>query len=295
MATTRSQFAQLLAPGLSRVMFEWLKEHPEEYSQFFGEVKGSTRPYEDTQIIAGFGLVPRKEEGAPIVYDDPIQGGTHRVIHDTYALGWQITQEMLEDEQYPIMGKMPKELMKSGRQSWEQIGANLLNLGSSTVTCADGVALFGTHPLLGGGSYTNMLSPGQDFSVTACQDILIKAENMVNERGLKMMLSPTNVWIPPDLQFRVAEVLQTQFQVDSGNNNINTMQGRLTPAVLHFLTSTRNWFVSTKDHNESVFYWRVKPQTEVTDDFETGGVRHKLRYRLSFGIPEWRGWFASIL
>lgn len=291
--TTRGAFAQLIAPGLMDVMFEWLEQHPEEYSQFM-EVETSDSAYDEDQIVAGLGLARLKNEGEAITYDDPIQGATKRYIHDTYALGWQITEEMIDDEKYGIMKKMPGELMKSCRQTWEQLGANGLNLAASTIVTADGVALLSTvHPLLGGGTYSNRLSPDADFSQTALQDMLILYENMVNERGLKMQLSPTNLWFAPELQFTVAEVLQSTFQPGTGNNAINPVQGRLEPAVLHFLTNTRAWSVSSKETNNLKFKWRKRPVMDSTDDFETKGTKHSIRFRVSVGATDWRGWAGS--
>lgn len=293
MATTRGAFAQLIAPGLMDIAFERLKEHAEEYSQFL-VVETSDSAYDEEQVMGGLGLARLKLEGEGLTYDDPIQGGTKRWLHDTYALGWQITREMIEDEKYGIMRKMPGELMKSCRQTWEQLGANALNLSASTITTADGVSLLNTaHPLLGGGTYSNRLSPDADFSVTALQDILIMYENMVNERGLKMQLSPTNLWIPPELQFTVAKVLQSTFEPGTGNNDVNTVQGRLAPAVLHFLTDTNNWFVSSKDENTVKFKWRRKPSMDSTDDFETKGTKHSITFRCSVGALDWRGWAGS--
>lgn len=288
MPTIRGQFGQLLAPGLNAIMFEWLKEHPEEYSQFLN-VESSDSAYEEDQIVAGLGLARKKPEGEGISYDDPIQGASKRYIHDSYALGWQITREMLDDEKYSIMKKIPAELMKGSRQTWEQLGANVLNGAFGTTTVADGLALCHTaHPLLGGGTYPNRLSPDSDISVTSLQDILIIFENTVNERGLRMRLEPVDLWIPPALQFVAGEVLQSQFRPYTGNNEINTVQGRLNPAVLHFLTSNTSWFVTAKDHFMK-FKWRQKPTTDTIDDFETKGVKHSIYFRNSAGATHWQG------
>src|ERR1700704_2095740 len=153
MATTRGNFAQLLAPGLQNILMEWLPEHPEEYSQFMN-VETSDRAYDEDQVIGGLGLARTKLEGEQITYDDPIQGGSKRYLHTTFALGWQVTMEMLQDDRYDIMQKIPAELMKSCRQLWEQQAANTLTNGYSSTVTANGVSLFNTaQPLLGGGNY----------------------------------------------------------------------------------------------------------------------------------------------
>lgn len=294
MATTRGQFGQLLAPGLAEIMFEYLKEHPEEYSQFL-KVETTDSAYDEEQAMAGLGLAKKKLEGEGITYDDPIQGGSKRYIPDTYALGWQVTMEMVQDEKYNIMRQVPSELMKSCRQTWESIGAAVLNGGFSSITTVDGVSLFNTaHPLLGGGSYSNRLSPDADLSVTALQDVLILYENMVNERGLKMRIEPKFLWLPAELQFIAAKILQSAYEPGTGNNDINSVQGRLTPAVLHYLTDTSNWFVSSgNEHNRLKFKWRMKPQADTVDDFETKGSKHSVIFRCTAGATDWRGWVGS--
>lgn len=290
--TIRGQFGQLLAPGLNELMFEWLKEHPEEYSQFLN-VETSDSAYDEDQIVAGLGLARLKPEGEGITYDDPIQGGSKRYIHDSYALGWQITREMKDDEKYGVMKKIPGEMGKGSRQTWESLGANVLNLAFSTTTVADGLALCHTaHPLLGGGTYPNRLSPDASLSVTSLQDILIIFENTVNERGLKMRLEPKDLWIPPALQFAAGEVLQSQFSPYTGNNEINTIQGRLRPNVLHFLTSSTAFFVTASEHSMK-FKWRQKITTDTIDDFETKGVKHSVYFRCSAGATHWQGVVGS--
>jgi hypothetical protein len=294
MATTRGQFSQLLAPGLQNILFEWLPEHAEEYSQFMS-VETNDSAYVEDQIVAGLGLARQKLEGTQITYDDPIQGGTKRYLHTTFALGWQLTMEMMADDRYDVMTKMPPELMKSCRQTWEQIGANVLTQGFSTVITADGATLFNSaHPLLGGGTYSNALSPLSDMSVTSMQDVIVLYENMLNERGLRMMLQPRRLWFPPELQFVASEILQSQFKPYSAMNEINPMQGRFEPAILHFLTSSTFWAVSSGDDVNNVkFFWRAKPVTDTIDDFETKGVKHSIVFRISAGATDWRGWVAG--
>ncbi len=294
MATTRGQFSQLLAPGLQDIIFDELDEHPEEYSQFM-TVDTDDGAYVEDQILAGFGLARQKVEGDQITYDDPIQGATKRYIHTTFALGWQITMEMLQDDRYDIMTKMPPKLTMSCKQTWEQQAANVLTGGFSTVLTADGVSLFNTaHPLLGGGTYSNQLNPLSDMSVTSLQDVVILYENMVNERGLLVAATPRKLWMRPELQFVADEILHSQYKPYTGNNEINPIQGRFDPAVLHFVTSTTFWAVSSGDElNNIKFFWRAKPNTDTVDDFETKGVKHSIIFRISTGATEWRGWVAG--
>jgi hypothetical protein len=275
-------------------MFEWLKEHPEEYSQFL-KVETSASAFEEDQIIAGLGLARKKPEGEQLTYDDPIQGASRRYIHDTYSLGWQVTMEMKEDDKYNIMSQMPGELMKSSRQQIEAVGANVLNLSFGLVLTADGVSFMNSaHPLVGGGTYQNMLNPSTDISITSMQDMLLIFENTINERGLRMRLEPNFLWIPPALQFVAAQTLQSQFLPGTGNNDINPIQGRVEPRVLHFLTSNTAWFMSAGgEQNYAKFKWRKRFATETIDDFETKGTKYSIVFRIVAGATHWQGWCGS--
>ncbi len=294
MASFRGAFGQLLAPGANEIMFDYLAEHPEEYSQFLN-VETSSMAYEEDQQMAGMGLARKKPEGTPITYDDPIQGGSKRYVHDLLALAWQATKEMQDDEQYGIMKKIPGEMMKSCRQSVEQTGANVLNGAFSTTTVTDGLALCHVaHPLLGGGTYQNRMNPDSDISQTAIQDALILFENMIDHRGRKMRIEPQNLFIPPGLQFIAGEVLQSTFKPGTGNNEINVVQGRLTPIVLHFLTAPNAWFVTANIAETFLkLFWRQKYQTATIDDFETLGTKSSVNFRLSAGASAWEGIVGS--
>ncbi len=291
--TNRGQFSQLLAAGLQVLSMDELAEHDEEYSSFL-DVGTSTSAFEEDQLLAGLGTVVLKPEGSPITYDDPIQGGSVRYIHDTYALGWLCTAEMMADDKYGKIKQVPKELMPSLKYVVEQVGANVLNNGFTSVKTADGVSLFNTaHPLLGGGTQSNQLSNNSDLSATGVQDMIILAENFVNQRGQKRHIKPTDIWYPAELRWIAQTIFKSEFQPGTGNNDINTVQGILEPHTLHFLTSTTAWFVSSKTVNHARFLWRKKVTMDAADDFDTKGSKHSVDARFSAGASDYTGWFGS--
>lgn len=300
MATFRSNLSQLLAPGLMIESLEALKSHKEEFSQY-ANVVSTDRAYEDHQLFAGFGLARQKDEGMQISYDDPIQGGTKRISPNTYALAWQVTQEMMEDDQYDKVRRWPKELMTSLMDTVETVAINPLNNGFTSTTTVDGATFFNTaHPLLDPSSgavttatQSNRLNPDAELSVTALQNILLLFENQVNERGLRRFHSPDNLWIPADLQFTAQRILQSTYEPDTGNNAINPVQGRLTPKVLHYLTDTNNWFVSSNQGNTYQFVWRKRPVMDSTDDFETKSAKFSIVARFTADVVDYRAWAGS--
>ncbi len=291
--TNRGQFSQLLAAGLMVLSFDELEEHDEEYSKFL-DVETSNGAFEEDQKLAGLGNVVLKPEGSSLTYDDPIQGGSVRYIHDTYGLAWLCTKEMMADDKYGKIRQVPKELMPSMRYVVEQVAANVLNNGFTSVKTADGVSLFNTaHPLLGGGTQSNQLANNSDLSQTGVQDMIIIAENFTNERGQKRHIKPTDIWYPAELQWIANKIFKSEFEPGTGNNDINTVRGIVDQHILHFLTSTTGWFMSSKSHNYAKFKWRQKPTMDSADDFDTKGSKHSVDARFSAGATDYTGWFGS--
>jgi|SRR5215831_13972845 len=297
MAANRGQFAQLLAPGLHAIIFEDLQAQPEEYSQVFN-VGPSSRAYEEQVLIAGLGAVPTKPEGEVMKLDEPIQGGTWRLTHQSYALGFQVTREMYSDDQYGKISQVANDFSASIKQTVEATAANVLNNGFTATTgtlTIDGVTLFNkTHPLLNGKTYSNECASDISLSVSGLQEIVTLAERMVNERGLVKRIIPQHLVIPPELQYTAGEILNSAYKPASGNNDVNVMQGRLEPAINHYLTSLTAWFVlSEKSSHYLKFFWREQPSFESQDDFFTKGLNFSTFFRFSTGAWYWHGAFGS--
>lgn len=297
MATTRGQFAQLLAPALHDVIYEDLDSHVEEFSQTFN-VASSSRAYEEDVLLAGLGQVPVKPEGEVIRMDDPIQGGSYRYTHQSYALGFQVTREMWTDDQYGIMKRVSGDFAASIKQTIESTAANILTNGftasTGTITI-DGVTLYNTaHPLLGGGTYSNRASTDISLSVSGLQEIILLFEKMVNERGLLKMSIPETLLIPPELQYTAGEILNSAYKPNTGNNDVNVMQGRLEPSINHYLTLSTAWYVFGKKSSHHLkFFWREQPQFDNQDDFFTKGANFSTFFRFSVGATYWHGTAAS--
>lgn len=272
-----------------------LSKHKEEFSSFL-DVETSNKPYEEFQAMYGLGTVQIKREGTPIAYDDPGQGGSKRCIMDAYALGWICTAEMLADDQYGKIKQVPKELMPSLMYQVEVTAANLLNLGFTTATTVDGVSLFNTaHPLLGpqGGTQSNRHATNSPLSQTALQDMVVLAENFVNDRNLKRYLRPTKLHISPENQWIAKKILRSDAEPGTANNDVNVTKDLVDYQILHYLTSTTAWYLSTEGTNYLKFYWRKKPSQESADDFDTKGVKHSIDARWASVAYQYFGWFGS--
>jgi hypothetical protein len=294
MTTTRGAFAQLLAPGLAEIMYNWLQMHPEEYSQYIN-VLSTTKAYEEDQVFATLGKMPSKPEGTPIKYFDPIQGGSIRYVPNGFGMGWRVTREMMRDDQYGIIRQIPEAFVMSNREAVEVTAAAILNGAFSTIITADGVSLCNkSHPLMGGGTYSNESATDAALGVTSLQEIIILFEKMVNDVGIHVRSIPRFLVHSVAKQFIVGEVLNSQFKPYTGNNEVNVMQGRLEPIALHYLTADGPFFVTaSKEETRLKFYWRDRPETESQDDFDTKAAKYSIWGRWVAGATHWTGFAGS--
>jgi len=100
------------------------------------------------------------------------------------------------------------------------------------------------------------------------------------------------VWLPSDLQFKAGEILHSAYKPYTGTNEINVMQGRFTPYINHYFSSTTNWFI-TGPGNTLKFYWRIQPEFDSQDDFMTKGASYSVYFRFVPGVTYWHGIVGS--
>lgn len=296
MATqTTGSFSHLLAPGLRKVFFDEYKQWPEEYSQI-AQVETSSQAYEEDLNATGLGRLERKNEGTSLTYDLGIQGNKKRYTHVTFALGFRVSQEMMEDDLYGVMKKMSKQLAMSAKQTVElEFGLFLDDLFTgSTYTGFDSNALcYNTgHPLLVGGTYANAPNPHVDLSISALRAASERMERVVNERGLPLLLRPTTLLVTPTYAWVAEEILKTEKEPYTPNNTVNSTQNlmKLSYTVNHFMSDADQWnLLAPKGQHDIKFFWRKKPVFENSDDFDTKDAKFSVVCRFSLGAGDWRG------
>jgi len=306
MATGRANHPNLLAVGFRKVFYDNYRRYPEEYSKIFN-VDTSTKAFEEDTGLTGFGMVPEKPEGSAILYDDPLTGYNKKYVHTTYAMGFQVTMEMLQDDQYRKMQQMPKALGFSLATTIETDGADILNNGF-TDTGPDGESLFDTaHPLIGGGTNSNRQTTA--LTETSLEQALYDISEWTDDRGLKIMCRPTRLIIPSKLEFKAMKLLQSSYVpalttglsaegsgITGGNdvNDINPLQGRLQPVIMHYLTDVTDWYVQCDMHGLN-WFWRMRPSFDQDGDFDTKNSRYSVIARWSKGYTDWRGMYGAIV
>ena len=103
--------------------------------------------------------------------------------------------------------------------------------------------------------------------------------------------------VPVDNQYVAMETLETQLEVGTANNTINSVRtSAAVPegyVVNHFLTDPTFWGLTT-DVPEGFKYFNRIPISDDSDgDFDTGNLRWKTRERYAFGVSDYLAMWAS--
>jgi hypothetical protein len=287
----RGQFSDLFASRLAfmdEVMFEAFDAPTLTYPRVFN-VKDSTRPYEEKTGVSGFSLFEETAEGATISYETLQQLYDKRYTHVKFTKGFQITEEASEDDLDNVISNAAPALGRIAKNSIEVEAYGDLNGAFSATTTADGGALCASHSLIGGGTFSNLISG--DLAQGTLESALNKFADMVDEKSNLIAIQPQTLVIPNELRWTATELLKSQLRSDTANNAINALsQVGLDILIVPYLTGDDDWFVFSKPGDHSLmFYWRKEPKTDHAIDFDTGNLKSKMTMRFSHGAFMWYG------
>ena len=288
MPITSSSFAKALWPGVNSWYGQAYAEHPVEYTMLFDTNK-SRKAFEEDMGTSMFGLAAVKSEGNSVSYDKAQQGYLTRYTHVTYGLGFVITREMVDDDQYDVIGKKRAQgLAFSMRQTKEIVGANVYNRAfTAGYTGGDGSILcVNSHPNVAGGTWSNVTTSAT-LSEATLEDICIDVMQATNDRGLNIALIPQTLIIPPDLVFEADRILNSPLRVGTADNDLNALKGMgKFPGgvkVNHYLTSSTAYFVRTNCPDGMKYFERRPDDFTMDNDFDSDNAKYKATSRYSFG------------
>lgn len=285
---SRNSFAKMLWPGLNAVYGKTYNDYETQYTMLF-DTQTSSKAYEEDLGVVGLGLAQRKTEGEAVTYDEENQAYLTRYMHYVFALGFIVTREEFEDNQYGYYGKQRSAgLARSLRQTKEINGANVYNRAfTAGYVGGDGVTLCNaSHPNYSGGTWSNMPSVAVDLSEAALEQAAIDISKWTDDRGLKIKVLPRQLIIPVDLQFEAERILKSPYRVGTADNDVNAIKSMgffQNISVNHYLTDTNAWFIRTDCPDGMKHFQRRAMEFGIDNDFDTENAKYKASERYSFG------------
>jgi hypothetical protein len=293
---TRSAHPDALWPGVKRWFGLEYDKVPSTWSQLF-ERDTSSKYQERIAESTTFGLAMQKTEGAPIQYDSDAQGYVAVFQHTVYGLGYIVTREELEDNQYDELSRRrSSNLAWSMNTTTEFVHANVLNRGfDSAYPIGDGQPLYSASHPTQSGSQSNLLVAA-DVSETALEDATKAVWRVKNNRGFPINAGIKRIIINPEDAFAVTRILNSVLRPGTNNNDVNALNAMgVIPDVVvsKYLTDTDSWYVQTDVPNGFLSFWRRGVELEKDNDFDTENAKAKATMRFAAGVADWRSTFGN--
>jgi hypothetical protein len=301
MATNTGNLQHSLQVGLNAIIGQENRDYSPEWEAIY-EVRSSTKNKEEVLLRSGMGTAFQTSEGGFTPMDSMSDEWVQTFRNLTYKLGFEITQEAVEDNQYQSLAQdAARELNRAFRHTKAIRAAAIFNNATSTsrpYKGGDGVALLSaSHPLANGDTFSNFMS-GMQLSESSLQQADIAIRRAVDDRGNRIMLKPKQLIIPAEGAWAAARLLQSDLRPGTNNNDINAIKtlGMIgkAPIVLTYLIDPDAWFVNTDQPKGFLHFTRAPFTFKTKNDENTGSYYGFGRERYSFGHADPRCVFGSM-
>jgi Mu-like prophage major head subunit gpT len=298
-AINRAALAEHLWPGIIEFFGMEYSDYEDQYGYVF-TTRGSTKAYEEYVMESGFGLAPVKEAGAPVSFDEAADTWKGRVEMVAYALGFVITREAVEDDQYfDLVPRYTRALKRSMKQTKEVRAAAFVDGVFTTSQTGDGVSVVNTaHPLKNGNTFSNRAAANADLNETSLEAAIIQIADYVDERGLRISVQPKSMVVPNGLQFTAERLMKTTVgRVGTGDNDVAALHtmGMIPEGykINNYLSDPRAWFLTT-NVAEGMTHWARTPlDIEQGDGSETQTLKALAYERYAFSCMDPRSFWGA--
>ena len=297
---TRNSFPKLLWPGVNAIWGETyvLWDKGAEWRNIYS-VNSSDKEYEEDVSVTPYGNVPIKNESDAITYDTRKQAYISRYTNVTRALGYIVSEEELEDGQYPqVIAARTRNLAQSFYRTQEIVGANVLNRAfNASYPGGDTVSLINASHPIEGGIMSNTLTNPADLSEASLEQAAIDIAGFVNNRGDIIAAMPNRLITPRQLQYEAQRILKNPNRPETADRDINALyQLNTFPGgahLNHYLSDPDAWFIITDCMDGMKYFERQSTSFADDNDFDTTNLKYRGRCRYSYGWSDFRAAFGS--
>jgi len=295
----KSNFGDLLEPGLREIYDNRYNEIPSVFPQIFN-VENSAKQSEKDSAISGFGYFDETSEGASVTYEDPVQMYDVTYTHKKYTKGFKVSEEMVDDDLYRIINRKPGQLALAARRTAEYHAASVFNnAGSTSYLGGDGKPLLSVlHPRSDGGSVqVNKAAAGTPLTDASLNTGILALESQLDDKGMKIATEAKILLVPRALKKTATVLLQSELlpgvsTYATNDTNYNKSLG-LKLIAWHYITTATNWFLLDPSVHLINWFWRKQPAFAQDNSFDTGMALFKTSMRFSHGFSDWRGVYGS--
>jgi hypothetical protein len=299
---TRSNFGKLLYPGLSKIFFNAYANAESEYNKIF-KIQSHDEYFLRQGRMMGLGPFRHKPESDFIQMDAGKWLSEKEIYFPTFALGYGVSYEMIEDDMYAQINKFSGELGDSATTTKELLSWDVLNTGDSGAVRVglDGEPLFSDTHVSGDGVTTMDNLSTEALSQVALENALTYFEKIVNERSEPTPFNgPKVLLIPPELKWKAKELLlseyKPEFSVDpttqytDTRNSLNVLADEdIQYRVIHWLAKPDMWFMIDRTNHDLLGVNRRAVSFDQTQDSKSTDHLYYATFRYTADFFDFRG------
>ena len=298
MIINRSQITSLLRPGLYDVFFDY-NTFPHIWKKIF-QVCKSTMAVEYVQEMQGLGIAAIKPEGAQGKMSQMGQAYMSQFVNSTYTIGYEITKEAIEDNQYQSAFPQQNINLRASMDTIKnRVTMSVFNNGfNANSTGADGQPLFSTAHPIDGGTVPNTFSNGVALNLASLQDAITMVRSTFSQSGLELDTHSHALLTGQQLSYRASTLLNSSYNPGTANRAINPVNhDNLLPGghiTNQFIDNPYLWVVLTTKKDSFKFFQRSPLKIDIRPDIQTDSLLVKATERWSAGYSNWRGAVGGI-
>ncbi len=294
---TTSQNPALLLADLG-IVWSNFNVLPKMWEPFY-EKRTSHRNFELVQEMATLPRATYKPEAEAMKIQSMGQTYQTQFNMKVWTSAFQITREMLDDNQYDIWWPQGNRQMRNAIETLLNIQAMapINNAFNPLVPTSDGQPLLSTQHPISNGVQANTFTNFTGFNESSLKDMLTMMRFTLNYAGEIIQLLPERLLGSPNLEFDFREVLGNPEDGSTANRALGTIHhgnyipgGYMTNA---FITIPTFWSIMTNQSPGLLFYERDGLEITWQGDMNVGVTTFKGRIRFSNGPANWRCIFGS--
>jgi len=294
MLQTTTKFEALLFKSQDRHFQERRDTFEDVYSKFTKAGDASQADYRSVTSV-GISKMGLTAQGGMVHLDEYEIGTEWKVGYKKFSTGMLIAEETIDDmrtnkrtreDKVKLMQNFASDAADAATWTVETLCTDYATKGNATTVSAtwpgvfrDGLALFSAaHVTQKGGIQWSNLQDAGPMTQLSIQEAMTMLSNIPDETGrpqtsvgeVILMYSRWNEW-------RVEEILGTEYAVDSDINNINPLKKRkITPLLNPYLPPTwTGYMLIDKKYHELLHFWKQKPAITRDVDPYNGNRIHR--------------------
>ena len=257
-----------------------------------------------------FEAVPKMKEFIDERYVQGLTSQAYTLPNKKWEATIGVSRDVIEDDQLGQIRPRIQLLAEEAIRHRDQMIFELMANGDSETLgkCYDDKPFFSTNHPTANGEVSN--KGNSELSATALQATITAMMKFVDSRGTPLGIVPDTLVVPPDLQWKAKELLQSVYYPEADNllddtrnkRANNVLQGSLDLIVSPYLTNAKNWYVLCAKMAYKPFILQVRTPIEFTSleaNSETGFMRDEFVYgvrsRYNAGYALWQLGYANIV